>query len=104
MSSFTSVRHVRVGTGTASRAVSSTTSAELLAANGQREGLTVFNDDANTLYLLFADGTASATNYTVRVAGGGYVESLPGFVYTGAVNGVWDVDGTGAAQITEFTN
>ena len=64
MSSFTSVRHVRVGTGTASRAVSSTTSAELLAANGQREGLTVFNDDANTLYLLFADGTASATNYT----------------------------------------
>lgn len=72
----------------------------LLAANAARRGATVFNDSTVTLSLLLGATAASATNFTMKVAAGGYYE-VP-FGYTGAVRGIW-ASATGNARITELT-
>jgi hypothetical protein len=92
-------------TGLPSAVLSGVTSATILAANVNRKGATITNDDENSLYLLLSAGTASATVYTVLVPVNGYYE-LPvckGGVYTGAIVGVWTADGNGSARVTEFT-
>lgn len=81
----------------------SATDVRLLAAAGDRQGATIFNDSASTLYLLLNSGVASTTNFTVRMAPGDYYE-LPWNrhgVYTGEIRGIWSADSTGAARITE---
>lgn len=85
---------------TVSRTATSTTSASLLAATGQRRGFYVANDSAGKLYLLFGTGTASATNYTVLLAAGASYEQHAGTgTYAGPLQGALDT-GTGNAQIT----
>lgn len=87
--------------------VSSTAASQTIkAANTARLGLSISNTDANILYLLLGGGTASATNFTVAISGAtataiGYYEVPYGF--TGAITGIWAVDGAGAALVTEFT-
>jgi hypothetical protein len=88
-------------TGTLSSVDSSTGDATILAANANRKGASVFNTDANALYLLLSTGTASATNLSVSVAANGYYE-VP-FGYTGIIKGTWAADGAGAAKVTEFS-
>lgn len=89
------------GTGTASSVDSTTVSGTLLAANASRRGATIYNTDANALYVLLAAGTASATNLSWSIAANSQYE-VP-FGYTGIIVGVWAGDGSGAAKITEFT-
>lgn len=78
---------------------SGTSSVELLAASNRRCA-TIRNTDANILYVLLDSGTASSTNHTVALASGDYYETPAS--YTGAINGVWSGDGSGAALVTAF--
>lgn len=92
--------------GTASEATlskvdSAATSATLLAANGARRGVILYNSDANALLLKYG-ATASATSYTYRILGGQTWE-MPGPIYTGIIDGIWEADGSGSAFLTEMT-
>ncbi len=89
-------------TATTSAVADNAASTTILASNANRLGASVFNDSSAALYLLLGSGTASATNYTCRVASGGYYE-VP-FGYTGQINGIWASDpNDGAARVTELT-
>jgi hypothetical protein len=85
---------------TLSNATSSASNVTLIASNGARKGLTIFNDSTAILYVKFGT-TASTTSFTVKMTGGAYYE-MPTPVYTGIVDGIWD-SANGAARITEFT-
>lgn len=92
-------------TGTQSSVNDTNADATILAANTSRKGATIFNDSTSILYLLLASGTASATNFSVRVKASGFYELPPmqGGVYTGVIKGIWSADASGAARVTEFT-
>lgn len=90
----------QAGTSVVTVVVASITSGVILAANAARVGASIFNDSNKTLFLLFGAGTASATNNSVSVPQGGYVE-VPSN-YTGVVTGMWNV-ANGNARVTEFT-
>ncbi len=97
---------VGAGTATVTSVASAAASTSIIAANTARQGLSISNTDANILYLLLGGGTASATNFTVALSGAtataiGYYEVPYGF--TGAITGIWAVDGAGAALVTEYT-
>lgn len=77
-----------------------TSSTALLASNGNRKGMMIFNDSTAILYLAFAS-SASTTAYTVQVAPGGFYE-MPSPIYTGALYGIWSA-ANGNARITELT-
>lgn len=90
-------------TGTQTSVTSSGSDGTILAANANRLGGTIFNDSTQILYLLLANATSSATNYTVQVPPAtyyGYFE-LP-FGYTGIVKGIW-ASANGNARVMEFT-
>lgn len=89
------------GTGTTTSVPSATSATTILAANTARYGATVFNDDANVLYLLLGTGTVSATVYSVQIPSLGYYEVPYGF--TGILTGLWAGDGSGSARVTEIT-
>lgn len=77
-------------------------STTILASNANRLGATIANDSSAVLYLLLGSGTASATNYTVRMTQYSYYE-VP-YNYTGQINGIWATDpNDGAARVTELT-
>lgn len=77
---------------------STLTSTTLL--DGCSRGATIYNTDANALYVLLGGGTASATNFSVKLLTDDFYELPPGF--RGKVTGVWAGDGSGAAYVTEF--
>lgn len=79
---------------------SAAASTQLLAANTARKGAIITNTDANALFIDLSGGTASSTSYSVQLATDGTYEVPYG--YTGAITGIWAVDGTGAALVTEF--
>lgn len=76
----------------------STTSATLKASNASRKLLTIFNEGSGNLHILYGSGTASTTNYSVRVSAGDYLEIDK---YTGQVTAIFATAGT--ARITEIT-
>jgi hypothetical protein len=86
------------------RVAASATSAQVLAANTQRTGAKFMNDSAAICYLLEGTGTASPTNFSVKLAPndtngiGGYYETPFGF--SGAVQAVWSAAAGGLA-VTE---
>lgn len=89
-------------TGTQSNVASANTATPILAANANRRGAMIYNDDANALLLLLsATGTVSAALYSVSVAPNSAF-TVP-FGYTGAISGIWTADGSGSARVTEFT-
>lgn len=88
-------------TGGLSNVTAATSSGTLLAANVNRKGALVFNDSTANLFLGFTASAVSQTSYTVKIAAGALFE-IPWPVYTGQVNGIWDV-AAGAARITELT-
>jgi len=86
---------------TLSSVASQDTNISLLAANVNRIGLLVFNDDTGTLYLKYGT-TASTSSYTVQIPGGGYWE-MPLPAYVGAIDGIWVTSGSGSVRMTELT-
>jgi len=88
-------------TATLSNVNDTASSTSLLASASTRLGVMVFNDSAYPLFLKYG-ATASATSFTVKIAAGAYWE-MPQPIYTGAIDGIWSVDGSGAARITELT-
>lgn len=87
---------------TLSNVASTASSTTLIAANANRIGLIITNDDANILYIKYG-ATASATSYTYQLPGGGGVFEMPEPVYRGVVDGIWSADGSGSARVTELT-
>lgn len=88
----------RGGTGMATISTfTSTSSLELRAAASTRKLLTVFNEGAGTLHILYGDGTASTSNYSVRLASGDFLEIEN---YTGRVVAIFASAGT--ARVTEI--
>lgn len=79
---------------------SSTSSASLLTVNTSRKYAAIRNTDANVLYVLLDEGTASATNHTVALLSGDFFE-VPSS-YKGAIYGIWAGDGSGVALVTSF--
>jgi hypothetical protein len=71
---------------------------QLLAANADRLGATIFNDSSAILYVRLGT-TASTSNFTVKMVADAYYE-VP-FNYTGRIDGIW-ASATGNARITEL--
>lgn len=90
-----------VNTATVTSVASAASSTTILAANTARYGGSITNTDANALYLKIGGGTASATDYSVKLFTDDYFE-IP-FGFTGAITGIWAADGSGAALVTEYT-
>lgn len=92
-------------TGTVTSVNDAAADTTILAANGQRKGATVYNDSTSILYLLVAAGTASTTNFSIKM-GPGDIYELPRWAgngcYTGIIKGIWSADASGAALITEY--
>ncbi len=90
------------GLCTFSTVASAAASTTLLAANLRRKGGSFFNTDANALCIRMDGGVATTTTgFNVRLVQNAYFE-IP-FGYTGAITGIWEVDGAGAANIAEYT-
>lgn len=93
-------------TGTQSNVNDTAADTTILAANTSRKGAVVWNDSTSILYLLAASATSSATVWTYRLQPDEVVE-LPmlagGIPYTGVLKGIWSVDASGAARVTEWT-
>lgn len=89
------------GTSTLTNTNDTGTSTALLAAATGRLHAVCHNDSTSILYINYG-ATASATAYTYRVEPGGTWTMDP-TVYTGAINGIWSADASGAARCTELT-
>ena len=75
------------GTGTVTQVASSASSGVILAANTNKKGTLFYNDSTQILYLLYGTGTASPTNYSVKIGPQAYFEDP--LHYTGGFNGIW---------------
>jgi hypothetical protein len=95
---FTTSDRGATGQATAT-SFTSTSSASLKASNSSRKLLTIYNEGAGNLYVLYGNGTASSTNYSVRLAAGDYLEIEK---YTGDLTGIFATAGT--AYVTEITS
>lgn len=62
----------RIATGNTQTNFTSTSSATVLAANGNRKAFSVYNEGAGTLYLLFGPGTASTSAYNDQIPPGAF--------------------------------
>jgi hypothetical protein len=92
------LKEVRPATSAVTQVASSASNTTLQASNANRLGLTVFNDSTQALYVKYGT-TASASDFTVKIAAGGYFEA-PFPCYTGRVDGIW-ASANGNAYITE---
>lgn len=75
----------------------SASSVTLVAANGAVRERIIQNDSSSVLYIKFGT-TASATDYTVRLAQNEILVTS----YQGRIDGIWSSDSSGAAKITEL--
>jgi hypothetical protein len=75
-------------------AFTATTDTLIFAANSSRKVLTIRNEGAGTLYVLYGTGVASATNYTVPLGSGDFLADT----YQGAVRGIFASAGTARCQ------
>ena len=83
--------------------VDSTQSISILPVAGDRDGLMIWNDSTADLYLLFGTGTASSTNYSMKLESGDFYEMGNNIEYQGALQGRWSaVDASGKARCTEL--
>lgn len=94
-------QRVRAATSNVTSVADTASSTTLLASNANRLGASIHNTSSAVLYVKFGT-TASATDFTVRMAQYDYYEVPDG--YTGRIDGIWATDpGDGAAKITELT-
>lgn len=87
----------QTGEGTVA-SFTSTSSAVLKSSNSNRKLLTIFNEGNGTIFILLGSGTASTSNYSLRLLAGDYYELEK---YTGEVTAIFSSSGT--AKITEIT-
>jgi hypothetical protein len=80
------------------RVASSGTSVSVLAARGERKGLTLVNDSNASAYVAFA-ATASSSVFTLKMAPGS-TWVMPSPVYTGQVSAIWTA-ADGGLEATE---
>jgi hypothetical protein len=73
-----------------------------LSAGGQRMALWVYNDTAGDLSLK-AGGNASATDFTVKLVAGAFLELAEAYWINDAITAVCSVT-AGAVQVTEVTS
>lgn len=90
------------GTAATTQVASNVAAVTLLAANTARRGATIYYDGAATLYLLEGDGTPSATNWTIKMGAGSFLQYEAPAGFTGAIKGIWS-SAVGSANITERT-
>lgn len=76
----------------------STSSSKLMDSNSKRKLLTIYNEGAGNLHVLYSTGTATVSNYSVKLFSGDYLEIDK---YTGQVNAIFASAGT--ARVTEIT-
>jgi hypothetical protein len=76
----------------------STSSAQILAANSSRKGIVLYNQGAGNVFVLLGTGTASASNFTVGL---GTSDTVTITGWTGAVQGIFATAGT--LNITELS-
>jgi hypothetical protein len=86
-------------TATVTSVAAAVVSTPLVLANSSRQGVIVYNDSPERLYVKCGVG-ASLTSFTALVRQGDYWE-LP-FGYLGDIEGIWTAAG-GFARVTEFT-
>lgn len=79
-----------------------TSSVQLLAVNMDRVHGSVFNNSTATLYLLWGTGTASSSNFTVKIPPSGFYELPRVSPFVGPLQGAWSA-ANGSAMITEAT-
>ena len=87
------------GTSTVTAVAASATVVTLVAANGGRKGLIVYNDGTVDMYIKFGP-TATTSSFTYKVVGGGTLEMAQP-IYTGIVTALWD-SASGNARITQL--
>lgn len=92
---------LRSGTATRTTVSSVTTSVTILASSSTRKGAVICNTDANALLLDLSGGTAATSRFQQRLTQYQSYEIPAG--YTGAITGVWEADGTGQADVVQFT-
>lgn len=92
--------NVTVSSASLSTLASSAISAQLLAANAARLGLILYNTDANAVLIKYGT-TASASSFTYRIPPNGTWE-MPGPVYAGRIDAIWEADGSGSLFATEL--
>lgn len=90
-----------VASASLSNVSASASSVTLSAANTSRKGWAIFNDSTTANLFVKFGTTASATSYTVKILAGGFYEMPGPPIYTGQLDGIWDV-AAGAARVTEF--
>ncbi|QMS87312.1 hypothetical protein HUN01_06835 [Nostoc edaphicum CCNP1411] len=78
----------------------SSTASEIVPANTNRKGLTIFNILNQTLFIDALAGVTT-TNYMVAIPAGGFYELPANKIYTGHFYGVI-ASGTGSVEIREF--
>jgi len=86
-------------TATRTDVAGSASSVTLIASNGARRRVTIFNDSTAILYVLEGTGTASTTNFTYKLQ---QDNSVTIDDYYGDIKGIW-ASATGNARITEIT-
>ena len=77
----------------------SASSVSVLASNAARLGATLYNDSGVSCFVKLGT-TASATDFTVKMAAGSYYE-VP-FGYNGIIHAIWG-SATGNMRASEFT-
>lgn len=93
------ITKVQGTTGPATSSNFSLITADTLASsNPDRVMLTIFNEGPGTLYLLYGAGTASLSNYSVRLSPSDYLELDK---YTGQVGAIFA--SAGNAKVTEIS-
>ena len=92
---------LKSATATRTAVASGTASTTILALNANRRGAVILNQDVNALLLDLSGGTASATRFQVRLTQ--YQSYEVGAGYTGAITGIWEADGSGQADVVEFS-
>jgi hypothetical protein len=85
--------------GTGSTDFTSTSYGTIATASTGRLGCTIFNSGPGNLHVLLGTGTASTSNFTVRLSAGDYYE-VP-FNYTGLIGGIFATAGT--AEVTTLS-
>jgi len=93
------VKEVKAATSALTNVAGSATNVTVLASNANRLRCIITNDNTSILYLKFG-ATASATSYTYRLLP---QASITEDKYTGIIDGIWGVAGSGAARVTELT-
>ena len=93
-----SISSVPVGTLSTTTTFTSATSAQMLASNSSRKIATIFNSTPNVLYVLFGNGNASSSNFTLAL---GEKEFASISNITTQIKGIYSTSGT--AFVTEVT-